>query len=560
MIDQGSLDGFKVRSRFDKALGTVAQIDDQERVWTTRRDLHESILQLFDAYQTENELDAICIRDIVRGTDLGPSDPEDGRHAHLLRLDLSEQPHLRTHFEALKRLRDLLEAIARFGMSYADTIPATPLPPAQPATLDLFADCIVESASTSVPQSAQEPGSNGIPANRDLAFWAEKIGLGCEWATESDEAELRVTVEFKHPRPAADKRTDYRFNLDAAGEVVARADAVAFLREALWCAHGIAAAAFKPNVSSRPMPAVFDVLLPVNRPSPVNADIQSLTLDRKACGGARRTPNAGKVALAHLTVPVSELNLNDYAFTEEATRDLVEKDFFKAVRAAKASDCLALVFPEYSIPEKLRGGLLEIASSNGMTIIGGFEGSWRDSKLADEVFIAIPGEPSLYHQFKHSPSLEEQSPANIFHDGSLRLFTNSPIGDFAVVVCSDFLETATLDAWSLAGPLPDILFVVARNNYPDLYEHFAVTDSFRLYCSVVVCNVRDDPKPAASDGTFVVSPRKDKAVDWGENVAVDGTYLKKITVHDIPFSSLRARERGKPVSPFFAVPRSAKRA
>ena len=205
MIDQGSLDGFKVRSRFDKALGTVAQIDEQERVWTTRRDLHESILQLFDAYQTENELDAICIRDIVRGTDLGPSDPEDGRHAHLLRLDLSEQPHLRTHFEALKRLRDLLEAIARFGMSYADTIPATPLPPAQPATLDLFADCIVESASTSVPQSAQEPGSNGIPANRDLAFWAEKIGLGCEWATESDEAELRVTVEFKHPRPAADR-------------------------------------------------------------------------------------------------------------------------------------------------------------------------------------------------------------------------------------------------------------------------------------------------------------------------------------------------------------------
>jgi len=209
----------------------------------------------------------------------------------------------------------------------------------------------------------------------------------------------------------------------------------------------------------------------------------------------------------------------------------------------------------------LRGRLLEIASSNGVTVIGGFEGSWREGKLADEVFVAIPGEPILYQQFKQSPSLEEQLPGSIYQDGRLRLFTNSPIGDFAVVVCSDFLETATLDAWSLAGPLPDILFVVARNAYPDLYRHFAVTDSFRLYCSVAVCNVRDDGGQATSEGTFVVSPKKDSPVDFGAVVAVDGTYLKKITVHDIPFSAIRARERGKPVSSvFFAVPRSAKRA
>lgn len=552
-IAQGSLDGPKINLRFRNALGTIAQFDHKARVWAARVTLHESILQLFATYEAENELDAISIRDIVHGTDIGPSDPEDGRHAHLLHLDLTEQSHLRAHFEALRRLRDLTEAIARFGMSYADTIVA---PPPPPRTADLFADVTDET----------EAASTEVPPDHTVAFWAEKIASICDWTTQGDESELRVKVEFKHSRPdAAVKKTDYTIKRGTEGELIARVDAVAFLREALWCAHGIATAEFKPNISSRPMPAVFEIYLPVPRPRPTSGDIQSLMLHRKTCGGTHRTPDTGKVALAHLAVPVSALSLTDYEFKDEATRDVVEADINKAVRIAKASSCQALVFPEYSIPQKLRNRLLEIATSNGVTIIGGFEGSWRDGKLADEVFVAIPGEPNLYHQFKQSPSLEEPLPRGMFHDGSLRLFTNSPIGDFAVVVCSDFLEVATLDAWSLAGPLPDILFVVARNPYPDLYKHFAITDSFRLYCSVAVCNVLDGKdldgnEKTTSDGTFVISPRKDNPVDAGTDVVVNGTYLKKITLHDIPFSTIRARERGKPVSGFFAVPRSARRA
>lgn len=558
MIDQGSLDGPKINDRFRRALGTIAHFDDKERVWATRVMLHESILQLFAKYEADNELDAISIRDIVHGTDFGPSDPEDGRHAHLLRLDLAEQPHLSKYFDALKRLRALSEAIARFGMSYASTIVA---PPPLPTTADLFADGDGKTES----EVKAEATSETIPADCAVAFWAEKIARNCGWETYGNESELCVKVEFKHQRPdSAVKKIDYAFKRGTDDESIARADAVTFLREALWCAHGIASAVFKPNISSRPMPSVFEIALPVKRPVLTNPDIKSLELHRKTCAETHRMPDTGRVALAHLAVPVSKLNLTDYAFKDNATRDEVEADISKAVLAAKTNSCQALAFPEYSIPNRLRNRLLEIASDSGVTIIGGFEGSWIDGKLADEVFVAIPGEPNLYSQYKHSPSLEEQLPGSMFHDGALRLFTNSPIGDFAVVVCSDFLETATLDAWSLVGPLPDILFVVARNTYPDLYKHFAVTDSFRLYCSVAVCNVLDGNEDGndktTSDGTFVVSPRNDGKVDVGADVAVAGTYLKKITVHDIPFSAIRARERGKPVRGFFAVPRSARRA
>lgn len=559
--DQGKPpNGPKIKIRFQEALATVVQIDDKDRVWVTRCELHASILELYKEYEAENQLDAISIRDIVHGTDVGRSDPRDGRHAALLRLDLSDQPHLRTYFEALKQLRDLAQAIARFGMCYADTIPAPPPPPAPPAppalpeTLDLFA---VEGPE-SEPETESPAGE--VRQDRTVWYWAEKIAAVCKWTTESNDSELRVKVLFNHPRPAAAAmQADYKFVRGAAGEVVARADAVAFLREALWCAHGIAAATFEPNVSGRPMPDVFDISLPVPRPAPTNAEIQSLTLGRKACAGDHQMPNKGKVALAHLAVP--EGALNRYMIADAATRDAIEADVVKAVQAAKANSCLAVIFPEYSIPQSLRGRLLEMASSFGVTIIGGFEGSWIENKLADEVFVAIPGEPGLYQQFKQSPSLEEQLPAGMHRgDSCLNLFANSPIGDFAVVVCSDFLETATLAAWALAGHLPDILFVVARNPYPDLYKSLAITDSYRLYCTVVVCNVRESNGQITSDGTYVISPKKDQPVDMGADVDVDGVHVKKITVHDIHFSAIRGRERGKPDQGYFAVPRSAKRA
>ena len=557
--DQGKPpNGPKIKSRFQQALATVAQIDDKARVWATRSKLHESILELYKEYEAEKVLDAISIRDIILGTDVGRSDPRDGRHSALLRLDLTDRPHLRTYFEALKQLRDLTQAIARFGMCYADTIPAPPPPPpppAQPKTLDLFA--IEEPESESEPEAP----AGEVGEDRTVAYWAEKIAVACKWTMEGDDSELRVKVLFNHPRPAAAaKKADYTFMCGAAGEVVARMDAVAFLREALWCAHGIAAEKFDPNVSGRPMPDVFDIFLPVPRPAPTNAEIQSLTLGRKACAGEHSMPNKGKMALAHLAVPEGALNLIPYTINDAATREAIEADVAKAVQAAKANSCLAVVFPEYSIPQSMRGRLLGMASSYGVTIIGGFEGAWVENKLADEVFVAIPGEPELYNQFKQSPSLGEQLPAGMYRgDSCLNLFTNSPIGDFAVLVCSDFLETATLDAWALAGPLPDILFVVARNRYSDLYKSMAITDSFRLYCTVAVCNVRDSNGQATSDGTYVISPKKDQAVDLGADVAVDGVHIKKITVHDIHFSAVRGRERGKPEPGFFAVPRSAKR-
>ncbi len=546
LVDQGGSDAARVKKRFQDALAPIAQLDRKVSVWQDRHAINAGIAAQFDTYSAEHPLDSVVIRDIVFGTDVGPKNPEDGRFAELLRLDLAEQPHLQPYFEDLKRLRDLTEAVARFGMSYADSMP----PPVK-KQIDLLEDDAHVAAATEVRE------------DRTVAYWARKISEHCGWTASGDETHLHVQVEPNYPRPAGAKPAGtITIARGGAAGTIKPADAVSLLREALWCAHGIATSKFKPNVLGRPMPEVFDINLPVRHPAPTNADIQPLKLVRKVCQGTHRTPETGKVALAHLTVPLGQISLNDYEFKATKDAEAVENDVIKAVQAAQQAQCLAVVFPEYSIPRQMGVRLLEMAARFNIVLIGGFEGTYREGKLVDEVFVAIPGEPKLYHQYKQSPSLEEPTPVGFFHDGSLHLFCSSPIGDFCVVVCSDFLETATQDAWTLAGPLPDIIFVVARNPYPDLYQSFAITDSFRLYCSVAVSNVLDakDPALTSSKGSFVVSPLRDKPVDEGVDVAVNGTFLRKVTVHDIRFASIRARVRGKPDQGFFAVPRSAKRA
>lgn len=539
LVAQGSTDIEKLKKRFQESLGTVAQFDQKFVVWRTRQALMDSIRAQHHVFKEQHPIDAILIDDIISGADVGPADQPDGRSAELLKIDLSERSHLEPQFEALRKLRDILDAAARLGLSYSDGLVS---PPAPQMTL-------IEEEEVTPKVPAEE---------RTSVFCAGRLARICGWTATDQDSALQVRIEPTYARPHnAQALTPILISQDH--QSVASAAVATLLREALYSAHAIALAKFKPNVSVPPMPAVFEIALPVPRPTLSGSAIQSLRLDRVLCSSAHRPPNHGKIALANLAVPVGRLNTTDYAFTDMAVSELIEADFNKAVHSAAEQGCLAIAFPEYSIPRAMHERLLDIANRNKLVVIGGFEGQWQTDKLCDEVFVAIPGEPRLYHQYKQSPSLEEPQPATFHHDGVLRLFCNSPIGDFAIIVCSDYLEAATFDAWTLDGPLPDVLFVIARNQYADLYKNFAIADSFRLYCCVAVCNVLDSDAGATSEGTFVVTPEKAAPVQLGSTVIVAGTFLSGISVHEISFEAIRARERGKPAKNFFAVPRSAQR-
>ena len=152
------------------------------------------------------------------------------------------------------------------------------------------------------------------------------------------------------------------------------------------------------------------------------------------------------------------------------------------------------MFPEYSVPRSMEDKLLRLADTHKIVIIGGFEGYWKDGMLCNEVVIAIPGETTIHFQGKQKPSLDEERDDAFYKDGLLKLFCNSPIGTFSVIVCSDFMELSTLQVWKPDAPLPELLLVVSRNTHYDLFQKFAVTDAVRLYAGVAIANVNDADK------------------------------------------------------------------
>jgi hypothetical protein len=121
------------------------------------------------------------------------------------------------------------------------------------------------------------------------------------------------------------------------------------------------------------------------------------------------------------------------------------------------------------------------------------------------------------------------------------------------------LQLATLQAWRSDGPLPEVLFVVARNKYPDLYLNLARTDAVRLYAAVVIANACESGSTLTNEGSLVVVPRREGQVLAGETVNIEGTFLKNISVYEISLHAIRARSRGKPDKDYLAVPNSAKR-
>ena len=218
-----------------------------------------------------------------------------------------------------------------------------------------------------------------------------------------------------------------------------------------------------------------------------------------------------------------------------------------------------IIFPEYSIPKSLCDELHGTANEHGIVIVGGLEGDWKGNKLADRALVAVPGETVLHYQFKQEPSLYEEAGTAFYRDGIIRIFSGSPIGDFAVTVCSDWLETATIKAWTPDQLMPEVLIVVARNNYVDLYRSFAIADSMRLYAAVVVANVREMDGESSNEGSCVVVPHGKRPELESEHVPVGGTYCASLSVFDLNMRAIRARSRGKPEPGYLAVPKSAQR-
>ena len=131
----------------------------------------------------------------------------------------------------------------------------------------------------------------------------------------------------------------------------------------------------------------------------------------------------------------------------------------------------AVILPELSVPESCIEILQDWSNLSGGTVIGGshYHEDSKSGKIISRCPIVINGEVILSEKIWPSPF--EKSPIlgqGLSPGSEVALIRNSPLGDFAVLICSDYLDPP-LRSRVLQENL-DFLFVVACQRKSELYH------------------------------------------------------------------------------------------
>lgn len=538
------LDVSKLRERFARAIQTVREFELKRQVWADRSDLWQEIERTKEAIATVDPLAAPTVELLLRNTRIPDQSFGDGFEHEVLAIDLADRPHLGPYFEILDRQKTILGHAAHLGWSVAAALAAQSRQPQ------------LEFGDTTHSRADEASSASRIP---DII---RSLAEACDWLVVRTPQGTAVQLSDNYVRPqnAANRTQIVLPALSSVDPIDASAADIGFLiREVLYFVHTNLAEAFRPNVAQQPMPSLFSIALPMSVHTQHNGGSTPTIVKRIRCSERGEPKDTIRIGLAGLAVPFGKMNGKNYALGADLAKK-VSIDVRRAVEAAREAKCDAVVFPEYSVPRAMLTELHNLANLHGMVIVGGLEGEWLHGKLYDQAAVFIPGEKRTYFQSKQEPSLEEEAGDGFYRDGEIKLFSNSPIGNFSVVVCSDFLQLATLRSWRDDAELPEVMFVIARNKYRDLYINFAKADSVRLYTSVVISNVCDDSDEVASaNGSCVVMPAQLQMELSGDIFSVGGQFIESLTAYDISLRAIRAKSRGKPDKGYIAVPKSAQR-
>lgn len=319
---------------------------------------------------------------------------------------------------------------------------------------------------------------------------------------------------------------------------------------------------FRPNRGSAPMPGTYEIDL--SPPVSLRTNRLTCTLDTVPLSSEEHATSV-RIAFPNFGWPLTAYTSGtDVRFREEYV-STIERAIEAAVTTAIAQNVDVIVFPEYFVPERCIKKCVELTNAAKMVFIAGQEGTRnrRDRKLENIAIIGAPGLAVPKKQFKHFPSVNE--PSDFSSEGKQYVFTNSRIGTFTVVVCSDSFEHHIIDAIASADPMVDIVFLCGFNpGYEALFHHLAIADSARLFAHIVVANNASgaDEKSVSANGSGVYLPsRKIGADPTTRGMTIPLTFetvfkqTLSLQIVDLAVGDVReSRERDKPRGSLLAVP------
>jgi len=178
---------------------------------------------------------------------------------------------------------------------------------------------------------------------------------------------------------------------------------------------------------------------------------------------------------------------------------LFEPQISSAISAARRTAANALVLPELSVPESMVFHLQEWSASSGGVAVGGTHYFQRGEQYFARAPVIIAGK--VYFTEKIQPAPAELSPIagrGLTSGKHINVYSNTPIGNFAVSICSDFLVSHLRS--SLLQNYLDFLFVPAFQRSSALYHTTMAVECEGSEKGVYIAYA-NMIEPAAADGS-----------------------------------------------------------
>ncbi len=151
-----------------------------------------------------------------------------------------------------------------------------------------------------------------------------------------------------------------------------------------------------------------------------------------------------------------------------------------SLKKRKKNKPFLLVFPELSVPKESEWEFLKLSTRKEIYIVAGFEFT-EDCRNVAKIF--TPNSVVIEEEKR----IKSKYDSNLLKPGnSIKIFRNTGIGDFAVLIC---LDLASLDIIYQIKGLVDFVIVVSYNPGVADFENFALTFSKTHFSFFAICNV-----------------------------------------------------------------------
>jgi predicted amidohydrolase len=221
----------------------------------------------------------------------------------------------------------------------------------------------------------------------------------------------------------------------------------------------------------------------------------------------KKTKPTIKVMLAQMSSEASKWSRPDEIFRYSSPASLTQQ-----IRrfTAKAIDFEVdlMVFPELSVPESALPELRLASKKSRMVIIAGSH-YYKKPGVGNISRCPVIINGKIYFTEKIHPSHDETSmfPARILNPGSvIRVFRNTSIGTFAVLICLDYLKLEIRT--KLYKHELDILCVPAFQKTSNTYHHSMDTESHVQGLYIIYPNMLSKPLGDGRSALFAITESK----------------------------------------------------